>query len=391
MNADVSCVMDADVLKVALSGSIDSTNAPEIQEKIMAAMSGSPAKIVVNAGELNYISSAGLRVLLTLKKMVADMSIVEASTEVYEILEMTGFTELMSVSKAFRKLSVEGCRLLGEGGNGIVYRLDPETVVKVYKKPDALPGIYRERELARKAFVMGLPTAIPFDVVQVGERYGSVFELLNARSVTDCIIEEPEHMDDFIGQYVDILKQMHRTEDIKGDLPDKRAAVMEWDQHLKGYLADDLMAKFFALVSALPDRKTLVHGDYHINNVEMQNGEAMLIDMDTLSHGHPVFDIASMHLAYIGYNEMTPGNSMKFFGLPDETCTYIWNKSTALYAGSEEAAQDIREKGALVANVQLARWIIRHRNVEEPEAKAALQHCLDEAARRLNTIDTLDF
>lgn len=391
MDANATCVMDGNVLNIALSGSIDSTNAPAIQDAIMAAVAENTAKAVVNAARLNYISSAGLRALLTLKKKVGDVSIVEASSEVYEILEMTGFTELMSVTKAFRTISVEGCKVLGEGGNGIVYRLDPETVAKVYKKPDALPEIYRERELARKAFVMGLPTAIPFDVVKVGERYGSVFELLNARSVTECIIEEPKKIDDYIGQYIDILKLMHRTEDAKGELPDKRVAVLGWEKDLKGHLDEKLLKKFFRLIKALPDRRTLVHGDYHINNVEMQNGEAMLIDMDTLSFGHPVFDIASMFSSYIAYNGMDPDNAMKFFGLSSETCTYIWNKATELYAGSEEAAQDIREKGAAVSYAQVARWIIRHKDIADPAVKPYLQQCLEELAQRLNKLETLDF
>lgn len=391
MNANVTCAMDADVLNVALSGNIDSTNAPAIQDEIMAALAENTAKAVVNAAQLNYISSAGLRALLALKKSVGDVSIVEVSSEVYEILEMTGFTELMSVTKAFRTISVEGCKVLGEGGNGIVYRLDPETVVKVYKKPDALPEIYRERELARKAFVMGLPTAIPFDVVKVGERYGSVFELLNARSVTECIIEEPDKIDDYIGQYVDILKLMHRTEDAKCELPDKRAAVLGWEKDLKGHLPADQVKKFFRMIKALPARKTLVHGDYHINNVEMQNGEAMLIDMDTLSYGHPVFDIASMYSSYITYNGMSKDNAMKFFGLPEETCVYIWNKATALYAGSDAAAEDIREKGAAVSYAQVARWIIRHKDIADPEVKPYLQHCIEELSKRLDTLETLDF
>lgn len=35
-------------------------------------------------------------------------------------------------SKPMREISVEGCEVIGKGGNGIVYRLDPETIVKVY-------------------------------------------------------------------------------------------------------------------------------------------------------------------------------------------------------------------------------------------------------------------
>ena len=63
---------------------------------------------------------------------------------------MTGFTEMLNIQKGYRKLSVEGCEVLGEGSNGIVYRYDPEIVVKVYRNSNALNEIKRERRLARR-------------------------------------------------------------------------------------------------------------------------------------------------------------------------------------------------------------------------------------------------
>ena len=106
--------------------------------------------------------------ILRLRKQEPELAIVNASPEVYEIFEMTGFTEMMPVSRAYRRVSVDGCEVIGQGANGKVYRLDPETIIKVYLNPNSLPDIHRERELARKAFVLGIPTAIPYDVVKVG-------------------------------------------------------------------------------------------------------------------------------------------------------------------------------------------------------------------------------
>lgn len=47
---------------------------------------------------------------------------------------MTGFTEMISIKKAFRTISVEGCKVLGEGSFGITYKLNNDTIVKLYKK-----------------------------------------------------------------------------------------------------------------------------------------------------------------------------------------------------------------------------------------------------------------
>ncbi len=73
--------------------------------------------LVLDASELDYISSAGLRVLLHIQKTVPDMCITGVNPPIYEILEMTGFTEIMRVEKAYRIVSVEGCEEIGHGAS----------------------------------------------------------------------------------------------------------------------------------------------------------------------------------------------------------------------------------------------------------------------------------
>ena len=61
------------------------------------------------------------------------------------MLETTGFSELFHVTKALRRVSVEGCPIVGKGGQGTVYRLGDETIVKVYKPETSLADINHER------------------------------------------------------------------------------------------------------------------------------------------------------------------------------------------------------------------------------------------------------
>ena len=63
--------------------------------------------MVLDAEKLEYISSAGLRVILRLRKQEPELAIVNASPEVYEIFEMTGFTEMMPVSRAYRRRTAQ--------------------------------------------------------------------------------------------------------------------------------------------------------------------------------------------------------------------------------------------------------------------------------------------
>lgn len=109
---------------------IDANNASEWEKKLLTE-AGSDKNIVLDADILDYISSAGLRVLIKLRKLAGGpIKIINVSQEVFGILEVTGFLELFDVKKKLREVSVDGCEFIGAGGYGRVYRLDPETIVK---------------------------------------------------------------------------------------------------------------------------------------------------------------------------------------------------------------------------------------------------------------------
>ncbi|MBQ2546565.1 MAG: STAS domain-containing protein, partial [Clostridia bacterium] len=150
-------------MKIELKGKIDSGNAASVEKSVLEQLSGHEGEtVVLDFSALDYISSAGLRVILRLKKNCPDLRITDVGAEVYEILEMTGFTEIMPVEKAFRSVSIEGCEEIGRGANGRIYRLQHDTVVKVYKNADALEDIKHEREVAKLALILGIPTAISY-------------------------------------------------------------------------------------------------------------------------------------------------------------------------------------------------------------------------------------
>ena len=110
--------------RVNLQGRVDSTNAPAVEKQIFEGLADNTENIIIDAEKLEFISSAGLRVILRLRKTYKNIEIIGVSSEVYEILDMTGFTEMMPVKKAYRRLSVDNCEIIGKGANGAVYRYD---------------------------------------------------------------------------------------------------------------------------------------------------------------------------------------------------------------------------------------------------------------------------
>ena len=379
---------------IRLTGRIDSGNAAQVERDILAQLAGNTdASVVLDASALEYISSAGLRIILRLKKTFPDLRITDASSEVYEILEMTGFTEMMPVEKAYRVVSVDGCEEIGRGANGTIYRIDKDNVVKVYNNADALADIQHEREVAKLALILGIPTAISYDVVRVGESYGSVFELLNARSFSRILATEPEKMDWCVKEYVDMLKRIHSTLVPAGKLPDMKETALGWARFMLDYLPEEAGKKLLALVEAVPHDDHMIHGDYHTKNLELQNDEVLLIDMDTLAVGHPIFELASMYNSFVGFSELDPEIIKKFQGFDSETGRTFWRRSLAAYLGTsiESKLREVEDKARILGYTRLIRRSIRRKGLETESGRAEIAFWKEQLLALLEKTDTLTF
>ena len=389
---DVTYRIDKDILYIAVEGRIDASNAAEAEEKIFAVKNENSGKhIVIDADKLEYISSAGLRVILRLRKEEPKLAIINVAADVYEVFDMTGFTDMVTVEKAYQRMSVEGCEFIAKGANGAVYRYDDETILKTYFAKDALPEIKQERENARRAFVLGINTAIPYGIVRVGDGYGTVTELLNATSVTKLIRKDPEDMSLAAKYYIDMLKSIHATEVEEGLVPDMKETALDWADFVSAHIPAAQGKKLRALIEAVPKTYNLLHGDYHTNNIMVQNGEPLLIDMDTLCMGHPVFELGSMFNAFVGYSELDHQNMMDFFGYSFETAGKFWDMTLKMYLGTEDEAvcKAVAEKAMVVGYTRMLRRAIRR--PEEAESPAKIARCKEMLAVLLEKTDTLCF
>lgn len=358
---------DGNALHIYLAGRIDSSNAKETLDEALALVQQNKAStVVLDCEQLEYLSSAGLRMVLQLRKAVDEVSIVDASPSVYEVFEMTGFTEMLPITKALRKLSVDGCEVIGEGANGVVYRYDPETVVKVYRNPCSLLEIKRERELARRAFILGVPTAIPYDIVRVGNLYGSVFELLEATPVSKLISSGELTVEEAADMMVGLLHQIHQTQLPTEGMVDKREDALDWARFITPHLDASLAERLLELISQIPQPNTMLHGDYHVKNVVVQNGESLIVDMDTVGFGHPVLELAGMYSAYVGYGEADGTVISDFLGIPLEAAHELWQLQLKRYLNDADEAtiRAIEEKAMVISATRVIRRCIQHEEMD---------------------------
>ena len=94
--------LKGNVLEIKIEGRVDSSNAAEIDAKMDEISKTNPHEgLVLDAEKLTYISSAGLRLIMKLQKSEKEkISIINASTEVFEIFKMTGFNSIVNISAA---------------------------------------------------------------------------------------------------------------------------------------------------------------------------------------------------------------------------------------------------------------------------------------------------
>lgn len=95
----ITDIKNGNELTLKIEGSINTTTAPELESHISAAIDDI-SKLVLDFKEVSYISSAGLRVLLTTRKNMAqkgELLLCNVNADVMEIFEVTGFNEILTI------------------------------------------------------------------------------------------------------------------------------------------------------------------------------------------------------------------------------------------------------------------------------------------------------
>ncbi len=324
---------EEDTLTIHMCGRVDTNNIGGIQNEINEALeSNDVSSVIVDAKELEYISSIGLRTMLGIKKRINTFKIINVSDGVYDVFEVTRFTDIMDVKRAHRKIAVDNCAILGKGACGTVYKLDDERIVKVFVDGYELEKVEKERDNSQNAFTHGIDTAIPFDIVEVGRGYGLIYEIINADTLKNVMQKDRGRLGYYIEIYAAYVKNMHHIVFEKDCYPDMKEVWIKKVENSEGDFSDEEKRAARKLISLIPDRKNFNHGDINLGNLMVEKGKAVIIDMEDAVLGHPVFDLAFIYYLF----KLLPGF------LPDEFCElivgfskeenmFLWNRFCEIY------------------------------------------------------------
>ena len=282
-----------------------------------------------------------------------------------------------------KEISVEGCKVIGRGGQGVIYRLDEETIVKLYNPGYSLEAINRERESAKAALKLGIPTAISFGTVKCGESYGIIFELMNSGTLSAAMRAEPEKLPQYVKMYYDLYNELHSIHDTEGIYPKLKDCFHQQADRLGRWLSPDEVKAVHSIVDALKDEDSVLHGDFHPGNIMLHNGELLLIDIPDVKSGSQLYDLANVFRDMISCPQSTPHMCEISQGLTPEMCSQIGNMLFSMYCKSTdpEVIGGFMKQLGLVYGFFMTMFI-GEENLH-PEAEKAAPGIIDHLCRKI--------
>ncbi|RTL84240.1 MAG: STAS domain-containing protein [Hyphomicrobiales bacterium] len=275
----------------------------ETSASLASALAGAGARsVVLDMAECGYVSSAGLRVLLIAHRDLArtghSLSLINVTPLVHAVFETTGLDQILRVGRAARSISLDGAELISSGACGDCYRLDRETVVKLYRAGVDPAIAEKEKRFAKAAFLLGVPTALSYDVVACGSRTGVVYEMIDATLFSAIIKADPANTPHHARRLAEIAKGVHA---IKGDpavFPRLKDQLADYIKRMDAFLDASDVAYLLQRLEAIPDSENCVHFDLHSSNVMIRQDEALIIDLGDFSRGGYLFDIGLICFIY---------------------------------------------------------------------------------------------
>ena len=304
-----SIKMDGDWVLVSLGGRITAADLGDLKALSAEASGKWPDREwILECSNLRYISSGGLRWVLALRQSISGtIRIIGVQKEVMSVFKMTGIDKLFTIEEGMRRISIKGCDLIGRGANGEIYRLKDETIVKVFFSEENLKTAENEDRVSHEVFKTGLPVVIPYETVEVGDgRYGIILETLGSKTLSETIEDDPDHFDEWITKYVNLYRMVHEKDGSGHGLPSAKDVYRTHLIESADWYSKEEMDQLMRLLENIPDRNTMIHGDFHPNNIMVNDGELIMIDLGDFSIGHPVFDFLATAATQANLVDLSP-------------------------------------------------------------------------------------
>ena len=254
------------------------------------------------------------------------------------------------MEQAMREMSIEDLDLIAQGGMGKIYRINEEQILKVFNDI-TLEELQKQKTSAVEVFKAMVPTAISFEMVRVGDKYGIIYEFLNATSVGKALADHPEKVQEIGEKMGMLLKELHGASMEGRALEYMNDRVNTWIDRIENKFIKEKDARILReIVKAIPRGNCLLHCDFHEGNVMIHNGEYLLIDIDEVCIGHPLYDL-TYHYINHEFLAKTPEMLLQSTGLTPDLAKQSARITRNTYFGAIDKKTEILYKDLMTGFV----------------------------------------
>jgi len=181
-------------------------------------------------------------------------------------------------------------KLIGTGLTSEVISWGEERVLKLFLPLVTAASVQREFTVSRAIHAAGVPIPAVFEILQIGQRHGIVFEWVRGHSLLKQVELKPWTLFAAARQLAELHARVHAYPALAG-LPAQREQIERW---ING--ADDFSDAGKELarrhIAKLPPGNCLCHGDFHPANILLTPRGPMIIDWSDATCGHALADVA---------------------------------------------------------------------------------------------------
>lgn len=312
--------------------------------------------IYLDGSKLEKVTIGGLRGLLKLSKYTKKVIILNLKDEIFEIFDNAGFTSFFNIYESFKQIDISNATVIGGGQNGQVYKLDDETVVKVYRQTNSLSDIIEEESIAKWAFKAGMPTAITLNVGMVNNSYAVVYEYTKAKALSHYIVNDPDNIDFYIEKYANFISEINSLNADTSFLSNKKDEYRRYVEYISDKIGEEYTNKLNKIIDDIPESHKIVHGDLHARNTRYSKEGMYVIDMGMLGYGDSIFELMALYATYIGYRLIN--NEFDVVKIGDDNYKIVWDKLIRHFY-SELNDDELKAKENYISTLAFAR-ILRH-------------------------------
>lgn len=234
---------------------------------------------------------------------------------------------MLQETDALPGLDLKDARPVGFGATSEVYLLPDGTACKLFHPEFSTQEIARESRAAQIAEALGIRVPKPYGQVKACGRLGIRSEYIPGESLAEVLSRNPERREAILPAYLRELQRFHEAEAAPGDFVSAKGLYLDKLRKLEGsaWYTEEELEKMRRLVLSVPDRNTLLNGDYHPQNILVHKGALVFVDLGDACLGHPVFDFAMMANTHYIIPKMNPAYAEKYFAVPAPLMLQLWD------------------------------------------------------------------